>query len=359
MIRYLSFFLIGIIILVGIAYKFDWFITKTSQSLPTDTKQSTNKGASPATAIKGYVVKNENLENKISVIGTLIPNEEVSLTTEVAGKITQIFFQEGMKVNKGQTLLKLNDNELQAQLQRLLIQKEVLEQRKKRDEQLLQKQGISEQDWEVLLGELRTKDSEIALTKAQISKTVLIAPFSGMIGLRYVSEGAFVATNTPIAMLADIDNMKLDFAVPEKYSHQISKGTKIEFKVNENTKTFQATVQAVETKIDATTRTLKARALCNNASNELVAGSFTNITILLNRISNTILIPSQALIPEMEAKKVYQVKNGVAVPTKIETGARTEDKVQVLSGLALGDTVIYSGILQVKPNGKVKLIEVN
>lgn len=358
MIRYLSFFLVSVVIFLGIAYKLNWF-TEKPVTQNTESKEKSKPNASPATAIKAYIIKKETLEDKISVVGTLIPNEEVSLTTETSGKITSILFQEGMKVSKGQVLAKLNDNELQAQLQRLIVQKDVLEQRKKRDEQLLQKEGISTQDWEALNGELNSKLAEIELIKAQLQKTVLTAPFSGVIGLRYVSEGAFVSTNTPIAMLSDANTLKLDFAVPEKYSHQISQGTKVEFKVSGNATIFQAVVKAVEPKIDATTRTLKVRAVCNNTNNELIAGAFTNVTILLNKLENTMLIPTQAIIPEMEAKKVYLVKDGIAVPTKIITGLRTETKVQVLSGLTLGDTVIYSGILQVKPNGKVKLVEVN
>ncbi len=363
MVRYLSFALLVVVILGGFAYKFDWFgAKKTEENSKNDSKDSktTEKPKqNQSSAIKAYVIKNENLENKISVVGTLMPNEEVLLSAESAGKITNILFEEGMNVSKGQILAKLNDSELQAQLQRLMIQKDVLEQRRKRDEQLLQKQGISEQDWEVLLGDIKIKESEIAVIKAQIAKTQLIAPFSGTIGLRYVSEGAFVSTSTAIATLTDTKIIKLDFAVPEKYAQQITQGTQIQFTVGGNSAIFKAVVKAVETKIDATTRTLKVRAICNNTNNELLSGSFTNVTILLNTIKNTMLIPSQALIPEMESKKVYQIKNGLAIPIDVEIGARTESQIQIISGLAIGDTIIYSGILQVKPNNAVKMIEVN
>jgi membrane fusion protein (multidrug efflux system) len=354
MIRYFSYALLGICILGGFAYKFEWFVSKKET---TNAEKPENK-PKPISSIKAYIVKKETLENKISVVGTLMPNEEVALTAEVAGKITQIFLEEGMTVSKGQVLAKLNDSELQAQAQRLQIQKQVLEQRRKRDEQLLQKQGISEQDWEILNGDIQAKQAEIELVKAQIGKTVLLAPFQGTIGLRYVSEGAFVATNTPIATLTDNKLLKLDFAVPEKYAHQISQGTAVEFTVGGNSTIFKAVVKAVETKIDANTRTLKVRAICNNTNNVLLSGSFTNVSILLDKIENTILIPSQALIPEMEAKKVYQIKNGLATSVKVEIGARTENKIQILSGLAIGDTIIYSGILQVKPNSGVKIMEI-
>ncbi len=356
MIRYLSFTLLFILILGGLAYKMDWFSDKKTKEDATIKTDSKPKNIS---TIKAYILKKEDLENKISVVGTLIPNEEVDLTTQSAGKVTQILFEEGLSVSKGQLLAKFNDTELQAQLQRLIVQKEVLEQRRKRDEQLLQKQGISQQDWEILNGDIRTKEAEIELLKAQIAKTLLLAPFSGKIGLRYVSEGAFVTTSMPIATLTDVSYLKLDFAVPEKYGSQISQGTQVEFTVGGNSQIFKAIVKATETKIETNTRTLKVRAICNNTKNELLAGSFTNVTILLNKITNTMLIPSQALIPEMESKKVYQVKNGMASSVNVEIGARTADKVQILSGLNFGDTIIYSGILQVKPNSTVKIIEIN
>lgn len=357
MIRYLSFFLLAIILVGGIAYKLDWFASKKTAETSKETAKNDKKSPSIST-VKAYIIKHEDLENKITVIGTLIPNEEVILTTETTGKVKQILFDEGMVVQKGQLLLKLNDTELQAQLQRLLIQQEVLEQRRKRDEQLVQKQGISEQDWEILQGDIKAKQTEVEVVKAQLAKTQITAPFSGTLGLRNISEGTFMTTATPIATLTDSKSMKIDFAVPEKYAHQISQGTKIEFSVNGNPTTFKAVVKAVETKIEATTRTLKIRASCDNSTNELRAGAFTTVTILLDVIKNTMLIPSQALLPELEAKKVYQIKNGIATLVTIEVGMRTEQQIQVLSGLALGDTIIYSGILQVKPNSQVKIIEI-
>jgi membrane fusion protein (multidrug efflux system) len=348
---------LALTILAGFAYKFIFSGKLSNNSADGDIKNTAAPKTS--TSVKVYVVKNENLENKINVIGTLIPNEEVLLNAEIAGKITQIYFQEGMSVSKGQKLVQLNDNELQAQLKRLIVQKELLEQRRKRDEQLRKQDGISEQDLETLYADIRTKEAEIEVTKAQIAKMQLLAPFSGVIGLRNVSEGAFVNTNTAIATLTDQSLLKVDFSIPEKYGNRVAQGTQIQFVVAENPTIYTATVKAVEPKIDAATRTLKIRAVCNNTKNELLAGAYTNITIFLETIKNTYLIPTQALIPEMEAKKVYQVKDGKAVAVKVEIGARTEEKIQILSGLNLGDSVIYSGILQIKPNGAVKILEVN
>ncbi len=345
------------LLLIGIAYKFNFWGAKVANSTTTPTKVEAAPPKIPI-AVKVYVVKNENLENKIQVIGSLVANEETMITPEVAGKITQIYFQEGAKVSKGQKLVQLNDQELQAQLKRLITQKDLLEQRRKRDEQLRKQEGISEQDWEALLADIRGKEAEIEVVKAQIVKLQVAAPFAGQLGLRQVSEGSFVSTNTPITTLTDQSTLKIDFFVPERYAPFVKQGTAIQFKVVDNATPYSAVVQAVEPKIDPTTRTMKVRAVCGNPRNELLAGSYANITILLETIKNTQLLPTEALIPEMEAKKVYQVKEGRAVAVKVETGIRTVDKVQILSGLQIGDSVIYSGILQIKPNGMVKILEV-
>nr|MCU0389869.1 efflux RND transporter periplasmic adaptor subunit [Thermoflexibacter sp.] len=275
-----------------------------------------------------------------------------------SGKITKIFFEEGSNVSKGQLLLTLNDAELQAQLKRGLIQKEFLEKRKARNEKLKERDGISEEEFELLNAELNRQVAENEAIKSRIEQTKLVAPFSGRIGLRYVSEGSYINPATKVADLIDISTIKLNFAVPEKYMGLVKKGTKVKFAVASNAKAYEGTVYAIEPKIDASTRTIQVRAISNNKDSEIFPGAFANISIVLNKIEKAHLIPTEALIPELNQMKVFVVKNGKAENVNVITGTRTENKIQILDGLSLGDTVITSGILQIRTGSNVKIAEV-
>jgi membrane fusion protein (multidrug efflux system) len=349
---------VALAILVALA------IPKLTSSGPKDPLAAKGGGkgrggaAAGPVAVKAYVVQPSRLDDQIVVTGTISPNEQVDLQSEVPGKIIKIYFHEGAPVGKGTLLVKINDSELRAQLERAQARKELAVAKEARQRTLREKDAVSQAEYDVALNELKSADADIALIKAQIDKTELRAPFAGTIGLRYVSEGSNISPSTKIASLNNINPVKVDFSVPEKYFSVVRPGSSITFTTQGAPGEFNAKVYAVEPKIDQSTRTLQVRALCPNSGGRLFPGSFAEIKLILTSVPNALLVPTEAVIPEMEGKKVFIVKDGKAEPRKIEVGIRTDRQVQVTSGIAAGDSVVTSGILQMKPGARLKVSSV-
>lgn len=306
-----------------------------------------------------YVIRYEKLNEVVYTTGSILANEEVELKSEIAGKITQILFREGAYVNKGDLLIKINDADLQAQLRKAESKVKLIEDRENRQRQLAQNQMISQEDYESTLNDLEASKAEHDLIRAQIDKTEIRAPFSGVIGLRQVSEGSFVTTTTSIARLQNLSNLKIDFAIPQKYASMVRLNDEISFKLSGNDFQYKARIYAMEPKIDPSTRTLKLRAICTSIYKDLFPGAFANVELNLKETDQAILIPTQAIIPELKGQSVFVFNGGIASPRKVDIGLRGEKQVQITSGLSEGDTVITSGILQLRPNVKVRVSEFN
>jgi membrane fusion protein (multidrug efflux system) len=303
----------------------------------------------------GYIIRPENFSELVNSSGTLRPDEEVDLTFETSGKIVSIKFTEGTRVKKGDLLSKINDRPLQAQLEKLLAQKKLTEAKVFREKSLLEKDAISQESYDQIVTELQTIEADINLIQARISETELRAPFDGIIGLRYLSEGSFATPSTKIARLIKISPLKLEFSIPEKYSSEIKIGYPVTFTVVGMNKIFQASVYAVDPKIDIDTRTIVLRALYPNLQEELKSGRYASITLVMSQIGNAVSIPTEALIPEMEGEKVFIFKSGKATAVKVQTGLRTESRIQITDGLHFGDTLLTTGILQLRENLPVVL----
>jgi membrane fusion protein (multidrug efflux system) len=305
--------------------------------------------------VSGYLIKPATMSDTYNSIGTLIPDEEVELSFETSGKIVGIYFTEGSRVKKGDLLAKINDKPLQAQLQKLLAQQKLAEEKEFRQRSLLVKDAISQESYDQIVTELQTIQADINLIKARISETELRAPFDGIIGLRYISEGSFSNSSTKIARLVKMSPIKVEFSIPEKYSDDVKIGFPITFSLVGSNDTLKANVYAIDPKIDVKTRTISMRALYPNKNEELKSGRFASITLQLSQINNAISIPSEAIIPEMEGETVFIYKSGKASSVKVGIGLRTESKIQIVSGLNFGDTLITSGILQLRQSLPVVL----
>ena len=304
-------------------------------------------------SISGLLLEPVRMNDPRNSIGTLKPDEEVDLSFETSGKIISINFTEGTRVKKGDLLAKINDKPLQAQLQKLVAQRKLVEEKEFRQRSLLDKDAISRESYDQIVTELQTVDADINLIKARISETELHAPFDGSIGLRYISEGSYTNPSTKIARLVKISPLKIEFSIPERYADEIKIGFPVSFTVDD--KIFQATVYAIDPKIDLETRTIVIRALYPNKNEELKPGRFAQVTLLLSEIERAIAIPTEALIPEMEGEMVYIYRDGKASSRKVTTGLRTESLIQIIDGLKFGDTLITTGILQLRENLPVVL----
>jgi membrane fusion protein (multidrug efflux system) len=315
-------------------------------------------GMGPNTHIlnaSGFFIRPEHFSELVRSTGTLRPDEEVDLAFETSGKIVSIKFTEGTRVKKGDLLAKINDRPLQAQLEKLLAQKKLTEAKEYRERSLLEKDAISQESYDQIVTELQTIEADINLIQARISETELRAPFDGIIGLRYLSEGSYATSSTKIAKLIKISPIKIEFSIPERYASEIKIGYPVTFDVDGVNKSFEASVYAVDPKIDIETRTIVLRALYPNSKEELKSGRYASITLVMSQIDNAVSIPTEALIPEMEGEKVFLFKSGKATSVKVNTGLRTESRIQIIKGLNFGDTLLVTGILQLRENLPVVL----
>jgi len=305
--------------------------------------------------VDGVVVKTQSFENALEVTGSLEANEAVSLHGEVSGLVKGIYFKEGSHVKKGQLLVKINDLDIQAQLREALTKQNLSASNENRAKQLLEKGAISQEEYDTSMAELQSLKAQAQLIRAQLAKTSILAPFSGRIGLRAISEGEYLTPATAVANLLSTSPIKINFSVPEKYASQIKMNSSISFTNAGSKKIYTGKVFAIEPGINAETRTLHIKALAQNSNNELIPGSFAKIKLALSTLSDAILIPNEAVIPVENGKVVYIAKNGVAQQVAVESGARTDKNILITSGLNVGDTVLTSGSMTLKPESPVKV----
>jgi len=318
-------------------------------------KEQPGESGPKVITVSGLIIVPSTLENNIVTTGNLIANEEVELRSEVPGRVVAINFDEGSSVKKGDLLLKIDDRELQAQLKKLQVDEKQAKDDLYRKEKLLELKAVSQEEYDKAFNTHGIVLAEMELIRTQISKTEIYAPFSGQIGLRQVSPGGFVSSSTLVARLQQTDPVKIDFAIPEKYRGKISKGTQFKFRVQGYDSAFNGKIYAIEPKIDPATRNVSIRGLCPNPKGELIPGSFAKVEIILDKIPNAITIPSEAIIPQMASEKVFVCRNGKAQAQMIETGIRTETAVEVTKGLLAGDTLITTGLMQLRQDADVKI----
>ena len=302
-----------------------------------------------------YILSAKELQDNLQVTGSLNPDEEVDLAFESPGKVVSIDFREGSAVHKGQLLAKVNDGPLQAQLKKLQSQVKLAEDRVYRQQTLLKKEAVSQEAYEEVKTELATLHADIELVNANIKQTRLLAPFDGIIGLRQISVGTYASTSTIVARLTKVVPLKLEFAIPERYSNELRVGSPVDFTLEGEEQVFRAAVYAIDSRVDAETRTLTVRAIYPNSDRRLKPGRYAQIKLEKETILNALAVPSQAIIPEMGKDKVFVFRSGKAQPIEITTGLRTESMVQVLKGLNVGDTLITTGTMQLRTDMNVIL----
>jgi membrane fusion protein (multidrug efflux system) len=305
--------------------------------------------------VGGLVVTPREMLNTIVATGNVLANEEVELRSETPGRIISINFEEGSFVEKGRMLLKTDDRELQAQLKKLQVEEKQAKDDLFRKEKLLALKAISQEEYDLSFNALGIIQAQIDLIRTQISKTEIIAPFSGKIGLRQVSPGGFVSSSTLVARLQQTDPVKIEFSVPEKYQEKVGNGDAISFTVEGHDSLFRGTIYAIESRVDPATRNIGIRAKCTNRDGMLVPGAFARVRLLLDKFDNALVIPSEAVIPQMNGEKVFVSRDGKAVSQLIKTGIRTEREVQVLEGINPGDTVVTTGLLQLREGASIKV----
>ncbi len=306
-------------------------------------------------AVNVFVLKTSPLSETVEVPGTLIANESTEIYPEIAGRVTQLNIAEGKQVTRGALLVKLFDGDLQATLRKLQVQLEIAKQNEDRSAQLLKIQGISKADYDASVLNVNNIQADIAITRANITKTEIRAPFSGRIGLKNISPGAYVSPSTVIASIQQTSTLKLDFTVPEKYTSRIKVGQLVHFTNESTSKTYTAKVMATEAGVTLDTRSLTARCIVQEKDPQLVPGSFAKVRLDFDPIPDAIMVPSQAIVPQARGKQVILFNGGVAKFVDVNTGIRDSASVQITSGVKAGDTIVVSGLMSTKPGSQLKV----
>ncbi|RZK45565.1 MAG: efflux RND transporter periplasmic adaptor subunit [Pedobacter sp.] len=309
----------------------------------------------PPMTVSGIVASYSSFNNALEITGSIEANESVALQSEVSGLVTSINFTEGSYVSKGKVLLKINDRDIQAQLQQARTKESLSATSESRARQLLQKGAISQEEYDIALADLNTNKAQTSLIRTQLARTVIVAPFSGKIGLRSISTGEYLTPTKVIANLLSTNPVKVNFSIPEKYMGQIKLGSAITFTTDGSTKVYNGKVFALEPGVNTTTRTLQIKALAQNPNNELLPGSFAKITLSLSKIEDAILVPNEAVIPVLKGKVVFVSRDGKALQVPIEAGTRTDANILVLSGIKKGDTVLTTGTMSLKDGAPVRV----
>lgn len=308
----------------------------------------------PPVSVEVLIAGNTDFSSDIEVNGTVLSEEMISLHPEVSGRLTYLNIPDGANVQAGTILARINDADLQAQLQQQKVQLELAEKTEQRLNQLLAVKGVDQASYDAAISQVNLYNANISVLKAQIDKTVIRAPFAGSLGLRLVSEGAYVSPSTLIGTLQKTDKVKIDFSVPEAYESLVKPGKVVEIETNAPKEKLTATISAIEPQISTATRNIKVRARLNKGI--LSPGAF--VKVLLNEKISGIVVPTNAIIPDAMSNQVVLVKGGKAVFQNVETGMRNKDMVEITTGVEPGDSVVVSGVLFVRPNGIVNVKKV-
>lgn len=308
----------------------------------------------PPVAVEVIVAGSEQVASNVEVNGTVVSNEMVELRPEISGRLTYLNIPDGAKVAKGTVLAKVNDADLQAQLEQQKSQLELATKTESRLSNLLNVNGVNQADYDVALNQLHNIQASIKVLNAQIDKTVIRAPFSGELGLRVVSPGAYVTPQTLIGTLQQTDKVKIDFTVPESYASVIKKGDVIHVHSNASEEILEASISAIEPQINAVTRNIKVRAFLNKGL--IAPGAF--VKVVMNQQRQGIMVPSNAIIPDALSSQLVLARNNKAIFTNVETGMRNESMVEITSGINPGDSIIVTGMLFVRPNAPIQIRKV-
>lgn len=313
----------------------------------------------PVVPVEVYIARDTSMVYQLSTIGSLRANESVDIVSEISKKVVKILLKEGSFVSKGQLLFKLDDAEIVSRINKLDIEEKLAELNESREKAQLMKGGISQEQYDATLNHLNTVKAEIEILKVDLSKTEIVAPFAGKIGLRNVSEGALVSPSMILASLQDVSKIKVDFSVPERYANDLRPGSEILFLTDYSTKEYKAIIEAVEPNVEKKTRTIYLRAICDNRDGSLVPGVSVRVDLSLQALTKKLFIPTAALLPTIKGYNVYLMKAGKAFLQPVKTGLRNRASVQVVEGVSLNDTVVVTNLLRIKPDSPLKMVKFN
>jgi membrane fusion protein, multidrug efflux system len=314
---------------------------------------STKPKASPPTVVDVLIAQTKPVSNELQVSGTVVANEYVELHPEASGRLTYVNVPEGKLIQAGTVIARINNADLEAQVDKSKVALELAKKTEDRDRQLLAVNGINQSDYDAALNTVNGLKADIEYNQALLDKTILKAPFTGYIGLRQVSLGAYVTPSTLIATLLQRDKIKIDFSVPEEYSSTMKVGLLVDVSIDQTTKRKKARIIAIEPQVNQNTRNITVRALLENSDPN--PGGFVKVFINSGLNNKAIMVPTNALIPDDKNNQVVLVKNGVADYVNVTTGIRLSNNVEITKGIRENDTVVVTGVLFARPKSPLQV----
>ena len=316
-----------------------WLASRSRTEAPSQSQQQQIR-----IPVQVETVARSLLEQRLITTGTVLANEQVDIVSEIDGKVEEILFSEGSRVQKGSILIRLDTATLKAERDRALYRYERAQGQEGRQRRLHDDGLLSQEEYDFSLGELNVLRAELELRTAELAKAEIRAPFAGVVGLRAVSPGTFVSSQTRVTSLQDIDPVKIEFSVPESYAGDLSVDDTVYFSIQTVDQPVAGTVYAIEPAIDPESRSLTLRAKAPNPDRQLLPGAFAQVAIAVRQVPDAMSVPSIAVIPELGGKKVFVLQDGTAEPRIVETGIRTDTRVEITRGLETGEQVIVSNI---------------
>ena len=349
--------LVGVLAVIGVL-----LLPQDGASESASSDDESAESAQPANAalqVDAVIVQPTRIDEQVRSTGTLRADESVDLAVEASGRITTLQLREGQMVQEGELLLAVSNGDLQAEKRRLQAEKTLAEAREARQARLLEEGGVSQETYDATRNEVEVLQAQLEGVEARIEQTQIRAPFTGQLGLRYVSRGSYISPDTRIATLQRTDPMKVDFSIPEKYAGQAQPGQPVTFSVRNSDASYTGEVIAIEPRISDETRSLRVRARAENGTGSLNPGSFADVTLTLGAMEDALVVPNFALVPNLGVQRVFVYRDGTAQPQEVSIGMRTDRTIQIVEGLAPGDTVITSGIQELRPGREVALRDVS
>ncbi|HMW38521.1 MAG: efflux RND transporter periplasmic adaptor subunit [Saprospiraceae bacterium] len=310
--------------------------------------------------VEALVASNITLEEEIRIPGTILPAEQIEVRPEISGIIARLNFSDGQLVTKDQILLNLRSDEPAARLNKLKIQEEILHLSEQRQADLLKAGAIGKSEYDNALLAYRSIQADILIAAAELRKYTVRAPFGGILGRRLVSPGDLITTGTTITTLTQTAPLKIKFSVPEKYSQRVKMKSKLNFFTEQNQKAHQATIQFIAPYVNDDNKNLEVMAVVDHANDkDLKPGAYATVMLGLAKKTKSILIPSQCIIPRIKDKQVALFNSGTVKFVSVEVGMRDSARVEILSGIRAGDTILTSGVMKLKAGMPVGISNLN
>lgn len=319
--------------------------------------KATLEGGPPPTPVETAVVRVAPFNHTLSAIGILQSNEAIMLRPEISGRIAKIYFTEGQTVEKGQSLIDLEDSIDQANLKEAQADFTLRSIEFKRAETLAQRAAGSLTDKDLAFSKMQVSEAMLVKAQATLAKMHITAAFDGFIGLRKVNVGDFVTPGQDLVNLVDLDPIKVDFRVPEIYLEKIKLNQTVDVITDAlPDQTFVGKIYAIDPQIDPIGHSILIRAVIDNKEHKLRPGLFAKIQIILQHVNQALFIPTEALMPQENKQFVFKIEKDTVVLTEVKVGERQPNEVEIIEGLKAGDTVVTAGQMKIGPGAKVKPI---